>query len=209
MDRFSEQAEDWDEQPGKAERAQAAADAIRAALDLRPGMTAIEIGGGTGLLSRALADVLGSVTVTDVAPGMVEAAKTVLSDPRFEGWEAALLDIEHDTLPGTRYDVVLSLLALHHMGDVGAVIGRMAGLLGPGGQIALLDLDDDPDGGFHAHVEDFDGHHGFSREAIKGWLVDAGLTDVSVTTGLTERKTVNGNNREFPVFLATARRTQA
>lgn len=220
MDRFSAEAQTWDEQPGKVERARAAAEAVAAALDLdsdpgpgpgtgaTAGVTAIEVGGGTGLLSRFLAERVGpmTVTVTDVAPGMVEAARAVLDDPRYEGWRAARLDVEHDPLPEQRYDLVLSMLALHHMGDVEAVFPRLLDLLVPGGAVALLDLDEDPDGAFHAHVDDFDGHHGFGHETIRGWLTSAGFVDVSVTLGPIEHKTVNGVDREFPLFLATARR---
>lgn len=206
MDRFSAEAAAWDEQPGKVERARAAADAIRRALPLNPRMTALEVGGGTGLLARALSDTLGPVTVTDVAPGMVEAAAAVLADAQYEGWRVAQYDIEHDPLPDERYDIVFSLLALHHMGDVGAVIERMYALLNPGGLVALLDLDHDPDGGFHASVADFDGHHGFARESISGWLEAAGFADRALTTGLVDHKVVDGETREFPLFLATARR---
>src|SRR5699024_8631367 len=51
MDRFSDKAATWDEEPGNVERAHAIADEIRRAVPLRPDMRVLEIGGGTGLLS--------------------------------------------------------------------------------------------------------------------------------------------------------------
>ena len=64
--------------------------------------------------------------------------------------EVSVFDVEHDELPAERYDLVLALLALHHMGDVAAVIDRCGRLLAPAGHLALIDLDHDADGAFHA-----------------------------------------------------------
>jgi len=206
LDRFSEQAATWDDDPGHAARAGEAAALVRDVLPLHPGMRVLEIGGGTGLLARALAEDVDTVVVTDGAPGMAEAARAALADPRYAGWEARLYDIEHDPLPEERFDLVLGQLTLHHMGDVSAVIGRCAELLRPGGRVALIDLDRDPDGHFHAAVHDFHGHDGFARDDVRRWLEDAGLTDVALTDAGVVRRPVDDEEREFPMFLATARR---
>lgn len=205
-DRFSDEAATWDEQPDRVQRAREVGEAIRGAIPLRPDMTVLEIGGGTGLLARSLADQIGTATVTDIAPGMVETATAALADGRYAGWRAQRYDIEHDPLPAERYDAVISLLALHHMGDVAAVIARTFELLAPGGWLAVADLDLDADGGFHSHVPDFDGHHGFDRDTVRGWLEAAGFEEVALTTGAQESKVVDGVEQLFPLFLATGRR---
>lgn len=202
MDRFSDEAATWDEKPGHAERARSVAEVIRAAVPLRADMTAIEIGGGTGLLARALADDVRSVVVTDVAPGMVEAAQAALADPRYAGWSARRYDVEKDPVPDERFDLVLGLLTLHHMGDIPTVLDRCAALLNPGGYVSLVDLDHDADGSFHAHVHDFHGHDGFPREQVAHWLTAAGFTDVR----LGDAGTVVKENGEFPMFVATGHR---
>ena len=205
IDRFNEEAASWDEDQTNVERARVVAAAIRDAAPLHGDMRALEIGGGTGLLARALADDLGTVVVTDVSPGMVEAAARALDDPRYEGWEARLYDIEHDPLPEDRFDLVMAQLALHHMGDVPAVLRRCAELLRPGGSVALVDLDHDPEGAYHACVPDFRGHDGFLREDVRGWLEAAGFTDVTMTGAGVETKEVESAEREFQMFLATGR----
>lgn len=205
-DRFSGLAADWDERPGARERAESVAAAIRASIPLSGTSSALEIGGGTGLLSRALADDLGTAVVTDVAPGMVEAASRALADPRYAGWRAELFDVERDRLPAERYDLVLSLLALHHMGDVASVLGRIFALVTPGGHVALADLEHDADGGFHRHVTGFDGHHGFTREQLASLLTEAGLVEVQVEVAGHDHKEVDGAMRSFPILLATGRR---
>lgn len=205
MDRFSEQAATWDEEPGHADRARTVADAIRGAVPLRADMHVLEIGGGTGLLARALADDVGTVVVTDVAPGMVEVAAARLEDPRYDGWSARQYDIEHDPLPEERFDLVVGLLTLHHMGDVASVVRRCAELLRPGGYAAFVDLDHDREGAFHANVHDFDGHHGFTRESVTHWMDAAGFTDVALSTAGTVVKGEPGQEQEFPMFLAVGR----
>ena len=203
MDRFSELAADWDAQPGRRERAAEVAEAIRRALPLRGG-NALEIGGGTGLLSRSLADVLGPVTVSDVAPGMVAAAAAAVAQR--PAWTAIRYDIEHDPVLSERYNLALCMLALHHMGDVPAVLGTMFELVEPGGHVALVDLDRDEEGGFHRHVHDFDGHHGFDRRTVEEWLSAAGFVGGATTTAASETKIVDGVEKHFPLFLATAAR---
>lgn len=204
---FNDVAAHWDDKPERAERATAVAASIRAALPLRPTMTAIELGGGTGLLSRALADDLGMVTVTDVAPGMVTVASQVLADPRYAGWTAQRYDVDHDPLPEQRFHLVLSQLALHHVADPGTTIRTAFALLVPGGHLALVDLDLDPDGHFHAATNpDFEGPHGFDRAEVRGWLIEAGFVDVELSTAYRESKIVDGVERHLPLFLATGRR---
>ncbi len=201
-DRFSEQAATWDDDPSKVRRADAIASLVRSVVPLRGDMRVLEIGGGTGLLARALADDVGTVAVTDVAPGMVEAAAKALGGPRYQGWEAHRYDIEHDPLPETRYDLVLGLLTLHHMGDVASVVRRCEMLLRPGGWLALADLDHDPAGDFHAGIHDFHGHDGFTRDSVRDWLTQAGLTDVMLVDAGAVVKEVAGAEREFTMFLA-------
>lgn len=205
-ERFNEKAATWDDDPGNVTRAHEVAAVVRRVLPLRPDMRALEIGGGTGLLARALADDLASVVVTDVASGMVAAAEAALADERYGGWEARLFDIEHDPLPDERYDLVLGQLTLHHMHDIAAVLRRCAALLAPGGWLAMADLDRDPHGDFHASVHDFHGHDGFTRESVTEWLEAAGFTEINVVDAGAVTKQVDGTDRDFPMFLAVGRR---
>ena len=204
---FSEQAKAWDDKPGRRERAAAIAASIRAVLPLERVMSAIELGGGTGLLSRALADRLGPVSVTDVAPGMVEVARALLADARMPGWSAWSYDVERDPLPSARFDLVLSQLAWHHLIDPAAALRTAWELLTPGGYLALVDLDLDPEGYFHAESHpEFQGPHGFDRDQIRAWLTEAGFVDVRLDLAFLERKIVAGVVRDLPLFLATGRR---
>ena len=78
----------------------------------------------------------------------------------------------------------------------------MADLLVEGGRLAIADLDEDPEGAFHAEKVDFDGHHGFDRHRLAEQLACAGFADVTFVDATTILK----GDREFGVFLCTATR---
>ena len=67
---FDVRAATWDDDPGKAERAARVADAIRRAVPLDTSVRLLEFGAGTGLLTQALRDDVGPVTLTDTSAGM-------------------------------------------------------------------------------------------------------------------------------------------
>ncbi|MCE1179610.1 MAG: methyltransferase domain-containing protein [Micrococcales bacterium] len=208
---FNGAAATWDDDPRRVARSRGVAAAIRAAVDLSGRPTAIELGAGTGLLSRQLADALGPVTLTDTASGMVERARAVIDAEGLAGWRAEIVadgSAPHQAvdLPGGPYGLVLSQLALHHMGDVPAALRAAHAVLAPGGQVAIADLDHDPEGAYHAAHPEFRGHHGFRRADVERMLRDAGFVDVRVATATHVGKQVRDEERDFTLFLATGRR---
>ncbi len=203
---FNERAATWDDDPSRVARAQAVADAIRRSGVIVGHPKTADLGAGTGLLARSLADALGPTTLVDAAEAMVEVGREALSAAGFDDWTALPADLNHEPVPGGPYDLVISLLALHHIDDVPAMLHRLRDSLTADGRIAFADLDRDVDGAYHAHAHDFHGYHGFDRDELAGWLTDAGFTDVAFSLATTLRKGVDGAERDFPLFLVTARR---
>ncbi|MGB8650725.1 MAG: class I SAM-dependent methyltransferase [Mycobacteriales bacterium] len=198
--RFDDAAATWDDDPGHEKRQVAIAQAIKEAVDLSPRMSAVDVGGGTGRLSILLADLVGSVVVTDPSAGMVRVARERIEEAGLgDRLRAVQADLTTDGLDGA-YDVVWSSMALHHVQDLDCLLRSVAGLLVDGGRLCIADLDEDPDGAFHADKVDFDGHHGFDRHRLAEQLGRVGFVDVrfvDVTLILKE-------DREFGVFLCTA-----
>jgi ubiquinone/menaquinone biosynthesis C-methylase UbiE len=202
--RFDDAAATWDDDPGHEARQVAVAEAIKESVDLTPGMSAVDVGAGTGRLSILLADKVGSVVVTDPSAGMVEVARERIEAAGLsDRLRAVQADLTADPLDGA-YDVVWSSMALHHVQDLDALLRSVAGLLVDGGRLAIADLEKDPDGAFHADKADFDGHHGFGREHLADQLSRAGFADVSFVDATTILK----EGREFGVFLCTATKVQ-
>jgi 2-polyprenyl-3-methyl-5-hydroxy-6-metoxy-1,4-benzoquinol methylase len=120
--RFDDAATTWDDDPGHERRQVSIAQAIKEAVHLSPRMSAVDVGGGTGRLSILLADLVGSVVVTDPSAGMVRVARE-----RIEGaglgdrLRAVQADLTTDGLDGA-YDVVWSSMALHHVQDLDGLL---------------------------------------------------------------------------------------
>ncbi len=71
INRFDEEAEYWDEVPGRILMATTIADRIKAEVPLDAGMKAMEFGCGTGLITMQLIHRLKSITAADTAAKMV------------------------------------------------------------------------------------------------------------------------------------------
>jgi cyclopropane fatty-acyl-phospholipid synthase-like methyltransferase len=197
---FDEEAATWDDAPGHEERQVAVARAIAQAVSLNPGMRALDVGCGTGRLSILLSDRVGSVVVTDPSAGMVQVAQERIEAAGLgDRLRAVRADLTTDPLDGT-YDVAWSSMALHHVQDLDALLRSVADLLVKGGRLAIADLDEDPEGAFHAEKVDFDGRHGFDRHRLAEQLSRAGFAEVDVIDATTILK----GDREFGVFLCTA-----
>ena len=203
--RFDDAAATWDDDPGHEKRQVAVAQAIRAAVELTPATRALDLGAGTGRLSILLADAVGSVVVTDPSAGMVQVARERIEAAGLgDRLRAVQADLTTDRLDGS-YDVVWSSLALHHVPDLDALLRSVASLLVDGGRLCIADLDEDPEGAFHADRADFAGHHGFRRDRLAEDLARAGLGDVRFVDATTVLK----NDRKFGVFLCTATKLPA
>jgi 2-polyprenyl-3-methyl-5-hydroxy-6-metoxy-1,4-benzoquinol methylase len=197
--RFDDEAASWDDDPGHERRQVAVARAIEEAVDLDRRMSAVDVGCGTGRLSILLADRVGSVVVTDPSAGMVQVARERIKEAGLtDRLRAVQADLTTDRLDGA-YDLVWSSMALHHVQDLDGLLRSVAGLLVDGGRLCVADLDEDPDGAFHADKVDFDGHHGFNRQRLAEQLARAGFVDASFVDATTILK----GDREFGVFLCT------
>ena len=199
---FDLRAKTWDENPLKSALAQAVAREIRAQVTLTPQMTALEYGCGTGLLSFALREQLGHLTLADSSSGMLAVLKEKISSGAIDHMTAQKLDLASDPLPRERFDLVYSQMTLHHIADTDALLRALYALLKSPGTLCLADLDSE-DGSFHG--ADFTGHRGFDREALRRQASDAGFCNVRCSTAFTIRKVVaNGAEKDFPDFLLVA-----
>jgi ubiquinone/menaquinone biosynthesis C-methylase UbiE len=199
MTDFDSRAKDWDEMPGRVERANAVAAAIRQQVALSRAMTALEYGCGTGLLSFALQAELGTITLADSSSGMLEVLREKIARGGITNMNPLRLDLAFDPLPVERFDLVYTLLTLHHIPDTAKILDSFHSLLQPGGVVCISDLDSE-DGSFHSHEPAFDGHNGFERTGLGRELEQAGFTNVRFSTCYSLIK----GGRTYPLFLAVA-----
>jgi SAM-dependent methyltransferase len=200
MSTFDERARTWDT-PERRARAEAVADAIRAAVPLTRDMRAIEVGAGTGLLGLALAGDVGELVLADPSAGMLEVAREKLAVRGDAQVSAVHLDLLADPPPQPPFDLAVSLLVLHHLPDPVAALRAFGALLRPGGWLALADLETE-DGSFHSADAEGIHHRGFDPDRLAAAAADAGLVDASVRPATVIEK----DNRQFPLLLLVGRR---
>jgi ubiquinone/menaquinone biosynthesis C-methylase UbiE len=201
MPTFDERAPGWDT-PRRIARAEAAAQAIEAAVVIPPGSRAIEVGAGTGLLGLALRRHFDSLVLADTSEGMLAEALRKIREDGLSGVSTAHFDLASDDPPvGGPFDLVLSLLLLHHVKDTRAALAGMHRLLGPGGQVAAIDLDTE-DGSFHGAGAEGVHHLGFDRDRLVELAGDVGFEHIRVGDG----RRIEDGESVYPMFLLTARR---
>ena len=195
---FDERAKSWDDDPMKTARAQAVADGMGKAASWKPDMRAIEFGCGTGLLSFALQARFAAITLADTSQGMLDVLRQKIEMAGLPHMQAVLLD-DSATMNGQPFDMVYSLMTLHHVPDVNIALMRFHDWLDDGGQLCIADLDAE-DGSFHDH--DPSVHNGFERAQLAGMVAAAGFDNIRFSTVF---QIVKGNpERTYPVFLMIA-----
>ena len=195
---FDARAEGWDD-ANKVKRAEEVAAGIRRIIPLSRSMRALEYGAGTGLLSFCLRDALGPITLADSSPGMRAVAERKIAAANAHGMRVMDLDLMRDPVPVERYDLVFSMMTLHHVPDVPRVFDALHSILNPKGWLCVADLDAE-DGSFHG--PEVAVHHGFERGPLQSWLAAAGFTGISVN----DCCYIEHGDRSYSVFLAVCRK---
>jgi len=200
MTSFDDRAATWDD-PTKIARAAVVARAVVEAVAPSRTTRLLEYGAGTGLVTQALDGAVGPVTLADTSTGM----RTVMAEKVASGalpadariWD---FDLSVDPPPDDeRFDLIVTVLTLHHIPELDPVLRAFAALLADGGRLCVADLEAE-DGSFHG--EGFHGHHGFDREDLAARIEAAGFGPVEfLSCGSVERP-----DGTYPMFLATAAR---
>jgi 2-polyprenyl-3-methyl-5-hydroxy-6-metoxy-1,4-benzoquinol methylase len=128
-------------------------------------------------------------------------AKEKLSNVR-----TRFLDVEKGEVLEGRYHVIVSSMTFHHVEDPPSLVNQFYCCLLPGGHLCIADLD--PEGGaFHGdNVGVF--HFGFDRSGMRCLFEQQGLEEVrDRTAAKVIKKTSDGSERAFTVFLVSGRKT--
>ncbi|MBM3787255.1 MAG: methyltransferase domain-containing protein [Acidobacteria bacterium] len=155
----------------------------RLAALLRPGLSVLDVGCGTGAITRGIAKVTGD------ALGIDRDKSLVPDEPGFQ--HADILNFE----PGRRFDIVTAARTLQWISNPQQALDRMTALTKPGGLVVVLDYSHErnvwqPDAPpsfqhFYAAFLKWRAHHGWDNllaDHLEDLFAQAGLADLHATT---------------------------
>jgi ubiquinone/menaquinone biosynthesis C-methylase UbiE len=204
MNEFDIKAREWDKNDMHRERAWTIAKEIIKEIPLNREMSALEFGAGTGLLSFMLKDHVREITLIDNSDGMVKVLNEKVKAEKADTLKVVKADLEHEDLSHGSFDLIYTLMVLHHVRDLETIIRKFHALLNPGGYLAIADLYSE-DGSFHG--EGFHGHQGFDPVSLVALLEKNGFSGINHRkVYVIDKKISENSSKKFDIFLMTATR---
>jgi 2-polyprenyl-3-methyl-5-hydroxy-6-metoxy-1,4-benzoquinol methylase len=197
-DLFEARAKDWDANDRRTKLAAAISASIVEHVELDERMSVLDFGAGTGLISARIAPLVNRVVAADTSKAMLDKLE---SKPELKGKVDTVCQDLLDTPLDARFDLIVSAMAMHHVENTSILIDRFAEHLNDSGVVALADLDKE-DGSFHPADTEGVFHFGFDRTDLGALLQSHGFEQIEFFTA----HTINGEEKDYPVFLVTARK---
>lgn len=205
---FDNQALEWDNDPQKVKRAEIFAKEINDFIKPIKKLNALEFGCGTGLLSFKLKDSFKSITLADNSEGMINVLKEKINKEGIEHFIPLQIDLFESDIQFSEYDVIYTLMTLHHMPDTKKTLKAFNSILKSKGFLCIADLVKE-DGSFHAHRNDFDGHNGFDKDELSKTLSESGFKVDYYKECFVIEKKVNEEIKKYPLFLMICKKNNA
>lgn len=203
MTDFNVKAETWDDDPIKVKRAKLIAGEIRKTIKTSKPIKAMEYGAGTGLLSFELLPTLNKVMLIDTSEGMLEIARSKIAANNYKNAETLKADLLIDAPPKNKFNLIYSLMTLHHINDLNKILNIFYSLLEEDSYLFIGDLVKE-DGSFHG--EGFSGHNGFDLDELKQLLLRNGFTNINSQIVMEIEKERNNQYKKYPLFLMSAQK---
>ncbi|MFT5219535.1 MAG: putative AdoMet-dependent methyltransferase [Gammaproteobacteria bacterium] len=198
-DLFEARAKDWDKNERRTKLASAIGSSILEQVQLHEWMTVLDFGAGTGLITTQIAPLVNRVIAVDTSKAMLEKLE---SKSELKGKVDTVCQNLLDNPLSTRFDLIISAMAMHHVEDTSKLLETFTEHLNDSGIVALADLDKE-DGSFHAAGTQGIFHFGFDRVELGSMLQGHGFKQIEFFTA----HTINGEEKDYPIFLVTARKT--
>ena len=164
------------------------------------GLTAADVGTGTGILALELARLGCRVIAIDHSPRMLEAAAAKLAADGVTGVELRQGEAGALPLPDAAVQAAFAHMVLHYLPSPGDALREMARVVAPGGSVVVVD--------FVRHQHEWMRQElgvawlGFDAAEITGWFRDAGLGELRY-----ELREAAPSARDLPgAFIASARK---
>lgn len=197
---FDRLASTWDDKPSRIEMAKRFGEAIRKNLELKSNFRLVDYGCGTGNCAIFLSESVDKVVGIDVSAPMLERFREKI-EGFSDKFELICANLQDEHIDFGTPDVIISTMTFHHLDHPKLIANRFFEGLKSGGYIAIIDLDSE-DGTFHDRGNEGVKHFGFCRESFKDMLKSLGFIEIGDKTV----QTVYKNNKEYSIFLITAKK---
>lgn len=202
---FDSKARTWDGDPEKHKRAALFAGEIAFITSGSKINSALEFGCGTGLVSFNLNDIIPKIVLADTSQGMLEVLNEKINREGASNMTIFHLNGSNPLISAGTFDLVYTLLTIHHVKDLDRLFYDFGRIINPGGWLIIGDLYTE-DGSFHNNDPGFDGHYGFEPEDLKKKLIAEGFKDVSAHAFYSIEKVTGGLRKEYPLFVLYGRK---
>ena len=204
---FDNEAKDWDNDPEKTERAVVFAKEIIDFIKPDKTLDALEFGCGTGLLSFQLKDYFKTITLADNSEGMIKVLQEKIVKEGVENFIPLHIESLESDLKINEYDVIYTLMTLHHIPDVNNIVKVFNSILKSGGYLCIADLVKE-DGSFHSEHDNFDGHNGFDRNELSATLSNNGFNVEFYKICFEIEKEMGNKSKKYPLFLMICKKSK-
>ncbi len=119
---FDQQAQNWDNDPKKTERAKVFAQEINNFIQPNKALDALEFGCGTGLLSFQLKDSFRAITLADSSEGMIKVLQEKIKNSGITNFKPIHTESLENNFKSEEFDVIYTLMTLHHIPDVNNIL---------------------------------------------------------------------------------------
>lgn len=133
-------AEAYAHRRGRSDATKPAHDWIVEQVDPQPGQVILDLAAGAGDLGHRIASMVspgGRIICSDLAPGMVDVARTIGNERDLDSVEYRVMDAQHMDLDDGSVDAIVCSAALMLMPDPDAVFAEARRVLRPGGVLAF------------------------------------------------------------------------
>jgi 2-polyprenyl-3-methyl-5-hydroxy-6-metoxy-1,4-benzoquinol methylase len=174
----SRKASDWIsvlESPQRVEGQKV--DQVLARLSLRPGMVVADIGAGSGLFSRPLAQAVapgGMVYAVDIQQDLLDYINQRDQQAQIRNVKTVLGEFNDPKLPVRNVDLAFINDVLHHIENRAAYLKALGTYMKSSGRIAIIEMNKDDPKTPHRNQPELL----VSRQEIDHWMSDAGFHQV-------------------------------
>jgi arsenite methyltransferase len=138
-------------------------------LKVKPGQRVADLGSGSGLFARPMAQKLGDkglVYAIDVDPGLLKHVEKTAADQKITNIKTILAAEDDPKIP-EKVDLIIIIDTLHHIGNQGPYLKGLKKYLKRGGRVAIVDFSNEWPAG-HESMR-------YSLDQLEGWMKDAGF----------------------------------